>query len=420
MLVELGILSYKHLILFFFPLFIKIESLLMVQKSVLDQNYMYRIFNEYLSMSICGLTIHLIVKYYYKTRKEKENEQYHKQKTKELEILEDSVRSGEKNMSQFQIIALETIHNKRSERKKQYCFLLLITFIQVFGLLVQFYFTGLITTKNKQIYKNISILVLSIFFILFSILFLHFSLHRHQFFSLGIMFFCLIIFISQTIIYKENVTFKDVLYYFLRLCIFDSFLCLTDVLGKKYLNTYMDDVYLFIFKLGLMGGIPFLIYDIISYNYDIDKKYYGIISAIVKQEVPFTDFLIKFISSSIFDLGIWLIIYHFSPCHFLIYDIATEFFDIIYIIIQNNENDLYDSAYELEQKITFIILYPFLIFGILVFNEILIINVCSLQYNTKKYISKREKKEEIEEENRDSFCSNDILESSLVEYNKNE
>ena len=57
-------------------------------------------------------------------------------------------------------------------------------------------------------------------------------------------------------------------------------------------------------------------------------------------------------------------------------------------IIQNEDNQ---DSYELGQKITFCIFYPFMIFAVLVFNEIIILNFWGLSYNTKYYIMEREK-----------------------------
>ena len=401
MLIELGNLSYIHLIFIFVPIAYKIQNILVdYYKLNKKPNPTYDIFNEYLCKSISGIMIHLIIKFLSKSTKEKENEQYHKEKKKELEALEDSEKNGDQKMSQYQIIELEKMNKKRIETRNKFFFIVLITYIQFFGFIIDdFLIDELIEYPSSQLLKNLSFLVLSLLFIVFSIIFLRFKLHRHQLFSLGIMLFCSIIFISQTIIYKENVTFLNFLSGFLRLFIICFFYCLHDVLGKKYLNTYMDGVYLFFFKIGLIGGIPLLIYDIIAYFINIDRKYQGIIIAI--KTLPYWAWLIRFIFSSLFNLGTWLIIYYLSPCHFVIYKTLLEFVDIIHLLIKNEINE---DSYTIEQKITFIILYPVLIFGMLIFNEILILNFWTLQYNTKKYISKREL---IEREVRNSICSTD-------------
>ena len=389
MLIEIGLLNYMHLIFVILPIVIEIQNFLITllnYESNLDKNNVYKIFKEYLSMGISGIIIHLIIKIYSKTTKEKENEKYKKAKKKELKMLEDSEKHGNKKINLFQTIELENIHKKRIEKRNKFLFLLLITYSHIFGCLIQYYFNVLkIEGSSTQLSKNISVLVLSIFLILFSIIFLRFSLHRHQFFSLLIIFICSIVFLSETLIYKDNASFIGAIYAFINLSMVGAFFCLYDVLGKKYLNIYIDGVYLFLFKIGLIGGISFLIYDIIAYLCNVDAKYQGVIRAF--KEAEFLNFVIKFINSSIFDLGQWLIIYYFSPCHFIILKVLLEFAELIITLIKDENNE---NKYETGQKITFVILYPLLIFAILVFNEILIIRCGTLEYNTKKYILKRE------------------------------
>ena len=277
MLIETGLLNYMHLLFIILPIVVEIQEFLISllnYKSKLDKNTVYIIFNEYLSMGISGIIIHLIIKIYSKTTKEKENEKYKKAKKKELKMLEDTGKSGNQKINLFQTIELEDLHKKRIERRNKFFFLLIITYSHISGFLIQFYFDGLkIENSSPQLSKNISVLVLSIFFILFSIIFLRFSLHRHQFFSLLIIFICSIVFLSETLIYKDNASVKGALYAFIHLSMMDFFFCLYDVLGKKYLNMYIDGVYLFLFKIGLIGGISFLIYDNIAYFCNVDEKY---------------------------------------------------------------------------------------------------------------------------------------------------
>ena len=163
-----------------------------------------------------------------------------------------------------------------------------------------------------------------------------------------------------------------------------------DVLGKKYLNLYIDGIYLFLFKIGIAGLIPLLLYDIIAYFCNLDIKYHGIIQTLFF-ELPFWNTLLIFFLSFISIIGIWLVIYYFSPCHFIIIEILGDFINIIYIFLFENEEEDFKKG----EIISFLILYPFLIFSVLVFNEIIILNFFSLSHNTKYYILKRAKKDAI-------------------------
>ena len=58
------------------------------------------------------------------------------------------------------------------------------------------------------------------------------------------------------------------------------------------------------------------------------------------------------------------------------------------VIILNKVDGSLDN-YSNGEKISFYVLYPFLLFGVFVFNEIIILNFCGLNHNTKNEIMKR-------------------------------
>ena len=96
--------------------------------------------------------------------------------------------------------------------------------------------------------------------------------------------------------------------------------------------------------------------------------------------------------SILYEIGIWLTIYYFSPCHYIVFEMISDFIEVLLtIFVKNDQNKGFDESYNFEQKITFYILYPILIFIVLVFNEIIILNFWGLSYNTKAKIREREK-----------------------------
>ena len=72
--------------------------------------------------------------------------------------------------------------------------------------------------------------------------------------------------------------------------------------------------------------------------------------------------------------------YYFSPCYYFIFETISDFLEIFFGY----------KKFEVGQYISFFILYPILIFGLLVFNEVIILNFCGLDYNTKLKIMERE------------------------------
>ena len=84
--------------------------------------------------------------------------------------------------------------------------------------------------------------------------------------------------------------------------------------------------------------------------------------------------------------GIILTLYYFTPCHFIICKSLSEFFSECIGWIRNKNNEWYYIMIS-------IFLYVVIIFFSFIYNEVIIINLCSLEANTFKYISFREKLE---------------------------
>ena len=83
--------------------------------------------------------------------------------------------------------------------------------------------------------------------------------------------------------------------------------------------------------------------------------------------------------------GIQLTIYYFTPCHFIISESISQ-------IISTFVNDT-DSEYSVYEKVIIHSLFIIILFATLIYNEVIIIKICSLNYNTKKYIRLRQMNE---------------------------
>ena len=113
-------------------------------------------------------------------------------------------------------------------------------------------------------------------------------------------------------------------------------------------------------------------------NYDNNNenlKFFQVFS-----NVPILYFIIDLFFSWLFEIGLWLSMYYFSPCYYFIFETISDFLEIFFGY----------KKFEVGQYISFFILYPILIFGLLVFNEVIILNFCGLDYNTKLKIMERE------------------------------
>ena len=185
--------------------------------------------------------------------------------------------------------------------------------------------------------------------------------------------------------YLQEILFS-ILYYFISELIYGLY----DVLIKRYMNNYYKTPYFIMFYLGIVITILLLIYDSIAYfaNPDISWIIIGFRDNI-KSVGDFFLFLLDLLFVYIWNLGIWIIIYNFTPCHYFIIDYFSEF---IYFVLKRFQKD--DPFYKSNITYSLIIICNIFIFIFcLVFNEVIILNICGLDYNTKKRIAKREKKE---------------------------
>jgi hypothetical protein len=215
-------------------------------------------------------------------------------------------------------------------------------------------------------------------------------MHSHQIISVVIVSICLIIFFIESLIYEGNIKIKDLIIDIINYLCCQIFYCLIDVLGKKYLNKYIESPYLFLFKIGIIGLIPMTIYGIIVQFKDFGGDNWQIFKFFYK--TPIYVFLIDILFSVLYKLGAWLTIYYFTPCHYIIFNTISDFFEVILSQFEKDNNGSHEK-YCPTQKITFFVLYPILIFISLVFNEIIVLNCCGLNYNTKKEIAIRGEKD---------------------------
>ena len=151
----------------------------------------------------------------------------------------------------------------------------------------------------------------------------------------------------------------------------------------------MDSPYHLMFVVGVISLSLLILYEIITVSiYGIaDNSYNGIIYQIktnykdYKYWYPFI-FILDIITKFLWVGGIILTIYFFTPCHFIISESLSQ---IVSTIVENSLKKYNNSL-----KIIIFILYFIIVFSSLIYNEVIIINICSLSKNTKKKIFARE------------------------------
>ncbi len=362
MLIQFGEINIKLLIPLLFPIFLKFRRLNRRNNDINSQAFTE--FCNFLSIIPC-IILYFIQKIKSKTRK-------------------DDIERDTFNINKVSIgfTELSTRENKKNSKVKQYLFVALISFLQLCASTLKILFYKSI---NKALKTNIQPLFQLLCLISFCIIFLGFSIYSHQIISVIIICTCLIIFFIETVIYQD-ITKSDIIKSMLFYLFLQGFYILSNVLGKKYLNKYIENFFLFLFKYCIISLIPMIIYGFLACLINVKDDNYKIFQYFPKIKIWI--FLVDLFFSFLYELGLWLTIYFFNPCYYFIFETLADFLELIL-----SKFDKTSIKYTTSQLITFYILYPIILFFISIFFEIIILNFCGLSYNTKIKISERGKRD---------------------------
>ena len=311
---------------------------------------------------------------------------------KNEEITEKNKKENDAKFIQVHTVKNQILLDKEKLDKKkirnQYLFLLLLVFIFMIPVFFEayiFYDKGL----NIGTSSSISLFFFIFFYILLSRIILGDKLYSHQILS------SIIIAISNitiTILFfiKEDISLSvltNIVVIIIVTCLFSLF----NVLQKKYYNIYMDSPYHFMFIIGLFAMTLVLLYEIFTVIiFGIDNPFNGIFYQFGKNYSKFGGlYILIFIGDILSDFllvgGIQLTIYYFTPCHFIISESISQ-------IISTFVNDTIVD-FPLYEKTIIHIMFIIIIFATLIYNEVIIIKICTLSKNTKKYIALRQSSE---------------------------
>ena len=361
MLIELSEFNIKLLIPLIFPIFKRIGDF-SKKAYVKKDNQQFKVFRYFLSYTLCFIPF-LIIKLRTKNQDLKNT----------INEADDGplTKSGEVN----KLI-------KKKERRKKIKNIIFISILSIIGLFSNYYryffqkYESEYTKQSLGIFCDIFEYSALTYFILKQKLF------KHHFISSGIITFVLLILFIITLFYING---RDIIpsflfYFFLSLC-FGTY----DVLGKKYMEIFFSSPYFLMFIIGIINVSFLLIFEIFIYflKSDIDGIFVGFnnnLTSASKYFIFILDIIVKFINN----IGIWLTVYYLTPCHYFISSYISQYAYYIQEIIEKN-NEFYSVINGVIFSIAFIINF----FCCLVFNEVIILNFCGLDYNTKKRIQER-------------------------------
>ena len=394
MLIQLGLINYKLLLPFIYPILLQIRKL--IHKN--DKTPFFEFFTNYCGY-LCHGIVHLII---IKRAKHKKNHLLNLDEEMPNAIFElmdskEKINSFEKtksiviniNKGSDNLIKKQKEKRKLNERKKKYLNLLFLSLIYLTPMFLDSY-----TTTNEEIRfktgSSISVLFCIIFLVFLSRIILGQQIHRHQVVSTIIIIICTtlsIILILIKIKFSWSI-FSDIGLMALIYLLYTLY----NVLEKRYFNKYMDSPYHLMFVIGVISLIIILLYETITVlTFSKDEKFNGIFLQLEtnfkKSNYYILLFIADILSAAIWVLGIHLTVYFLTPCHINISEgIAQILTTFIYNILE---------GYDTYIKIIIYILFVIIIFTSFVYNEIIIINACSLNKYTQKYIEDRANTEKI-------------------------
>jgi hypothetical protein len=373
MWIEFSGLDFKLLVILIFPLFVLAEEYTN-KLYLVDDKLLFISFKNFLSYILSF--IFLIISYY-----------NNKPKVIKLELdNENSYINNVLTLSSFnneignEIDELKKDINKKRNIKGA-IYLIVLCVIGLGSYLYRLFFED----KNFEFAKqSIGVFFEIFFYVSLSYLILKQKLYKHNFISLIVIAISLIIIFIISVFHIEGKYILNSILYF----IFYSFLfSFYDVLGKKYMNDIYKTPYFMMLVIGLVNSFLLIIYDLFAYFFN--REISGIIIGFqnnITSAGTFFAFVLNIIVNFIWNLGIWLTVYYFTPCHFFISEYIAE-----YIKYLTNIRNSTSGFYTTHNIIFFSFFYFINFFCFLVFNEIIILNFWNLDYNTKKRIRNRMK-----------------------------
>ena len=373
MLVEFSALKWNLLILLIFPVFINVERYTK-QFYITKENNIFKTFRYFLCYNLTGIFLLISI---YRNRHIKSSKSNKNANDKSMDESNEQTESTN---------IVDKIERKKERILKIKAFLFLMG-LSALAMICYLYRCYLEKTEYKYAKPSVGIFFNIIDLTVLSHFIINQKIHKHHFISLGIFTVSLIVIFIISFPYMTEI-WQSFLYLFFYSLLF----CLYDVLKKKYMNVFYKSPYYMMFFIGLMNSILLLIYELFVYYLYPDIS--GIVIGFqnnINSAGDFFIFILDAILQCICYLGLWLVIYYFTPSHCLISENISEYINYITTVFNNN-----DEYYSIHNIIIYSICNLLNFIGFLVFTEVIILNFCGLDFNTIKRILFRERNDSVD------------------------
>lgn len=282
--------------------------------------------------------------------------------------------------------------------KKDFKFFLIVGLVGLFDCLshissLLFY---IVYGKNERSVPENNLSSLLIFNILiiyiFSKLILKTAFYRHHYLSFLMNVICILILGTIDIINTATTDNKEsigmIIFYIIKKIFTIIFYSIEDVIGKKVMITFFLNIYTLLLCRALTGTIIFIIFSIpfifikikdVSGAYEEGENDIIIFSGIADLLKDFSYKIIFFVLTNFFyNIFIWLIIDNFSPSHYAISTVLESLGTLIRLWIMEPD--------QVNLPLLRIFIYIILIIAGIIHTEMIVINYCGLEKNTKLFL----------------------------------
>ena len=289
-----------------------------------------------------------------------------------------------------------TYHEKVT--KKDFKFFLIVGLVGLFDCLshissLLFY---IVYGKNERSVPENNLSSLLIFNILiiyiFSKLILKTAFYRHHYLSFLMNVICILILgtidIINTVTTDNKESIGMIIFYIIKKIFTIIFYSIEDVIGKKVMITFFLNIYTLLLCRALTGTIIFIIFSIpfifikikdVSGAYEEGENDIIIFSGIADLLKDFSYKIIFFVLTNFFyNIFIWLIIDNFSPSHYAISTVLESLGTLIRLWIMEPD--------QVNLPLLRIFIYIILIIAGIIHTEMIVINYCGLEKNTKLFL----------------------------------
>ena len=390
---EISFPSYKLIYVFIFPIFD-------IFFHKLEEKYL-KIYYEYFKailyyisylLSFIFIIIMKIINRHRKVEQkeekideEEEEEIVENKENSNIEENENSIISeseSSKGKRTLKSLELSLMRRKRKTNIRKFLFIFIILLMCAASIsFIHFHYELYFEIRSLGMAYKIPL-----FFALSSFI-LRYKYYRHHIITLVINSVTLIIKYIITTIQSDNGK-ELIIEQIWKLFFFGISYCLIFVCGKYYMNIFYKSPYFLMLSIGLIMSLILISIAIIKYLVISESQIFSGFAENVHDTKSFFILLGYICLKFIYNLGLWITTYYFTPCHTIISENILEIEYYIYDFKENHANWIKEN---LTLNIWFFpIIHIINFFCSLIFNEIIILKFLNLDYYTKIRILERE------------------------------